>query len=168
MPTGSPARSVILRLAAAMVVTASVVSGTAAIFLDIRLAFRYAGKSVYTELDRRQLAQVRAAVPAGQPVLIAAPLDERWHALLWQRALFPDREPIVRYLPLNPADLAQLARQRAAWRAVVMNEPPLPLRLESSKDLDHLAGRTAHAWLGDTSYGRPGNEAPALPAPCFD
>ena len=116
---------------------------------DLRVAFRDAGPSVFTPLDRKQMGAVRAALPAGASLLLVATTDDAWHARLWQRALYPEHTVIVRYAPLRADELKRLRDQYAIHHAVSLGVTPADPGFRSHEDLGTLPGLPARVWFGE-------------------
>jgi hypothetical protein len=145
----SGSKSLFVVTIAAAVVGASLVSGARAIVADLRVAFRDAGPSVFTPVDRRQMATVRASLPAGASLLLVATADDAWHARLWQRAFFPEHTVIVRYTPLIPEELNRFRAQYGIRHAVSLGIAPPDPGLRSHQDLGTLPGLPGHVWFGE-------------------
>ncbi len=132
-----------------MVVGASLVSGAHAIVADLRVAFRDAGPSVFTPVDRKQMATVRAALPAAASLLLVATADDAWHARLWQRALYPEHIVIVRYTPLRSDELKRFRDQYAIRYAVSLGVAPPDPGFRSHEDIGSLPGLPGRVWFGE-------------------
>jgi hypothetical protein len=132
-----------------IVVGASLFTGVRAILADLRVAFRDAGPSVFTPVDRRQMATVQAALPADASLLLVATSDEAWHARLWQRALYPEHIVIVRYTPLRPDELTRLRGEYAIRSAISLGLAPPDPGFRSHQDLGSLPGLQSRVWFGE-------------------
>ena len=130
-------------------VAASLAVGAHAIAGDLRVAFRDAGPSVFTPVDRKQMAAVREALPAGAPLLLLATRDDAWHARLWQRAFYPAHVVIVRYTPLETGELKRLRDQYAITYAVSLGITPTDPGFRSRQDLGTLQGLPSRLWFGE-------------------
>ena len=128
---------------------ASLLTGVQAIVADLRLAFRDAGPSVFTPVDRRQTAAVRASIPATASLLLVATADDAWHARLWQRALYPEHIVIVRYTPLLADELRRFRERYAIRYAVSLGVTPPDPGFQTHQDLGTLPGLPGHVWFGE-------------------
>ena len=150
----SPRRSAGERALAAVAVVvflASIVSGAAAFVSDIDVAFRYAGASVFTPVDRSEIEAVRAVTPPGEAILLAIGRNGQWASFLWQRALYPERPVIVLPEPLRDDALA-LARRRYGFRtAVAIGDPPPDPGFRESRDLGPIPGLPGRVRFGTLS-----------------
>ena len=124
-----------LSAAAGLFVCAAIASGAAAFVEDIRRAFRFAGPSVFSPGDRRQMDAVARALPRGTALLVVAGPTGVWTSLLWQRALYPAHEVIAVRESLTPELLATLRRQRRFPAAVAIGDPPPDPGFRSRRDL---------------------------------
>jgi hypothetical protein len=132
-----------------IVVAASLAVGGAAIARDLRVAFRDASPSVFTPIDRAQMAAVRASIPPRASLLLVATTDDAWEARLWQRAFYPEYAVIVRYVPLQPDELKRLRDQYAIRHAISLGVNPPDPGFRSHQDLGMLPGSPGHAWFGE-------------------
>jgi hypothetical protein len=142
-------RKDIVAVAAAVVVGVSLASGIYALGRDLRAAFFYAGPSVFTPDDRRQMDAVRAAVPAGASLLLVATRGDAWHARLWQRGLYPEQVLIVRYQPLDSEEFSKLRSQFAIHYAVSLGAPPTDPGFRWHRDLGTLPLLQSRVWFGE-------------------
>lgn len=124
-----------LSAAAALFVCVAVASGAAAFVQDLRTAFRWAGPSVFTDGDRRQMDAVLRALPRGAPLLVVAGPTGVWSSLLWQRALYPAHEVVVVRQSLTPELLARVRSRWRFWAAVSIGDPPPDPGFGSRRDL---------------------------------
>ena len=123
--------------------------GGHALARDLQVAFRDAGPSVFTPVDREQMAAVRESLPAGASLLLVATTDDAWHARLWQRALYPEHTVIVRYEPLQRDELKRFRDQYAIRHAVSLGTAPPDPGFRSHRDLGPLPGLPGHVWFGE-------------------
>jgi hypothetical protein len=147
----SPAngRRAALSLAAACVAAASILSGGVAIVRDLRLAFRNAGPSVFSGVDRAQMDAVRAATPRGSTLLVAVGRNGAWAGLLWQRGLYPERAVVLRGEPVSAWAVAE-ARRRWRFAAVVaIGDPPPDPGFRAHRDLGPIPGLPGRVWFGE-------------------
>jgi hypothetical protein len=146
-PESAGAR-VALRLTAAAVVLASLAAGVAALASDLRVAFRDAGPSVFSDDDRRQMIVVRQALRPGDALLLVATPADVWQARVWQRALYP-RNPVVVLLgPYDPVTVGRIRDRHGIRRAVVLGEPPPITGFQPIRDLG-VAGSAGRASFGE-------------------
>ena len=137
-----------LTTVALVVFLASIVSGAAAFLSDIDVAFRYAGASVFTLVDRSEIEAVRAVTPPGEAILLAFGRNGHWSSYVWQRALYPDRAAIVLAEPLR-ADALALARRLYGFRyAVAIGDPPPDPGFRESRDLGPIPGLPGRVRFG--------------------
>ncbi len=138
-------------MAAAIVFAASLASGGDALVADLRVAFRDAGPSVFTPVDRGQMAAVRESLPPGGSLLLVATKVDAWHARLWQRAFYPEHILIVRYEPLRADELKRLRDQYGIRFAISLGVAPPDPGFRSHRDLGTLPGLPSRVWFGELS-----------------
>ena len=140
----------VLRAAAALVLLASLVSGTRALVRAYDRAFHEAGLSVFPPSVVRQIEQVRAEVPPGEGILLvsASNTDGSWYTRLFQRALYPRNAVVVRYLPLSGSDASALRRTRPLRYGVSLSPAPAALDFATVRDLGALPAMPDHVWIG--------------------
>jgi hypothetical protein len=129
-----------LRLIAAVVLAASAAAGLTALWRDLRFAHAWAGPSIYSAVDRRQMAAVQAAVPEGAVILLVARPTDVWHARLWQRGLYPRNPVAVLLEPVGPAAVGRLRARYGIRYAVLIGPPGVDPGLAWRRDLGALAG----------------------------
>lgn len=141
--------SIALTAAALVFVCGAIASGAAAFVRDLRTAFRWAGPSVFTPLDRAEMDAVRRAVPPGSTILVTVGRNGAWTSLLWQRALYPERTVVLRGEPVS-AGTVEDARRR--WRidaAVSIGDPPPDPGFSHHRDLGAIPGLPGRVWLAE-------------------
>ena len=140
----------IVRGAGALVLAASVVAGARAIVLDATIAFRDAGPSVFPDSVVRQVEEVRREVPPGETILLVSEsrTDGSWYTRLFQRALYPRNDVVVRYLPLSPEDIVSVRRAWSIHHGLEFDAAPSSLALQHPKDLGALPAMPDHVFLG--------------------
>jgi len=148
---GKRVRLITLRAIAIAVFAASTAAFLAALIPDVRIAYAWAGPSIFSEVDRRQMSAVRDAVPEGAVLLLAAKPRDVWHARLWQRGMYPRNQVAVQLEPF-PADVIRSLRARYGIRYVVMmGSPALDAELLWHRDLGALHGLSDRVSLGELS-----------------
>jgi hypothetical protein len=140
----------ILRSAAALVVGASLVAGVKADLADTVIAFRDAGPSVFHPSVSRQIDEIRQEVPAGETILLvsASRTDGSWYTRLFQRALYPRNDVIVRYLPFTSAEAERVRRAWPIRYGIVFDVAPSSLDLLDRRDLGALPAMPDHVFFG--------------------
>ena len=104
---------VLFRASLALLTASSLIVGFQAFRDDLKLAFGYAGASVFPPSLQRQLPTVLERIPEGRPILLLATTANAWNARLWQRALYPRNPVFVRYEPFpDPREMARIADLR--------------------------------------------------------
>jgi hypothetical protein len=132
-----------------VVIAASAAVTLAAFARDYRTAYAFAGPSIFRETDRRQMAEVQAAVPEGEVILLVARPEDHWHARLWQRGLYP-RNPVTVFLGDYSDEAVRPIRERNAIRWVVLIGPPVTEpRLVQRRELGTLPGLPARVAFGE-------------------
>ena len=129
-----------LRLIALVVLIASAAAGLSALWRDLRFAYAWAGPSIFSETDRRQMAAVQEAVPEGAVILLVARPDNVWHARLWQRGLYPRNQVAVLLEPVGPEAIGKLRSRYGIRHAVLIGPPGLDPGFRWRRDLGPLAG----------------------------
>ena len=114
---------------------------------DLRTAYG-SGPTVFTDIDLRQFAAVRAAVPEGAPILLLTGSNNAWQARLWQRWFFPRNPVLVVYEPWD-AGMQTLRRSYDFRHAVVFGAPPFDPGFRWSRDLGEIPGLAGHAIFGE-------------------
>jgi hypothetical protein len=137
---------VVLRAAIVPFVASALIVGVGALRDDLKLAFRYAGASVFPPSLARQLPTVLERIPEGRPILLLAPTANAWNARLWQRALYPRNPVIVRYEPFP--DRAALARMAGVRDALFLGRPPRSLSVEWSEPIGSDSDGSERVVLG--------------------
>jgi hypothetical protein len=130
------------------VVLASLAAAIAAFSADIRTAYLWAGPSVFSETDRRQMAAVRGSVPAGEAILLLAGADDAWYARLWQRGLYPRNRVIALIGPTDAVRIRRLRERHGIRSVVVIGKPPDGAFLGTQRDLGPIPG-----WPSRVSFG---------------
>jgi hypothetical protein len=144
----SDLRPVRLRIAALVVLGASVAVWIFTAGRELWIAYHFAGPSVFSSVDRRQFATVREAVPEKAPLLLVAESGNAWQARLWQRAFFPRNAVLVVYQPYGEG--ARTLRKSYGIRyAVLIGPPPYDPGFRWSRDLGPIAGMSAHVIFGE-------------------
>ncbi|HKD18961.1 MAG TPA: hypothetical protein VKG23_14000 [Thermoanaerobaculia bacterium] len=143
----------ILRGAGALVLTASVVCGVRAMVYDATNAFRNAGPSVFPDSVIRQVDEIRREVAPGESILLvsASQTDGSWYTRLFQRALYPRNDVVVRYLPLSARDVASVRRVWSIHHGLELDTAPKSLALQHPEDLGALPAMPDHAFLGSVT-----------------
>jgi hypothetical protein len=144
-------RELLLRLAATAVVLASLASGLTALVRDLRFAYRNAGPSVFTDVDRRQMSAVREAVHAGDTILLVGTPDDVWHAGLWQRGMYPRNTVVLVLGPYDAAAIGELRHRYDIAYAVLLGPPPFDPGFRWSRDLGSLPGLPHRVSFGELS-----------------
>ncbi len=121
-------------------IVASLAAGLAALGRDLRIAYLYAGQSIFSSVDRKQMDAVRASLPAKAPILLIAKTANAWQAWLWERGLYPEHLVVVRFEPWS-ADEIRKARERFGFRhAVIIGPVPFDPGFRWTRDLGPMAG----------------------------
>jgi hypothetical protein len=143
----------ILRGAGALVLTASAVCGVRAMVGDATTAFRDAGPSVFPDSVIRQVEEIRRDVPPGEAILLVSEshTDGAWYTRLFQRALYPRNDVVVRYLPLSPGKVASVRRIWSIHNGLEFDATPSSLALQHPKDLGALPAMPDHVFLGSVT-----------------
>jgi hypothetical protein len=137
--------------AAGVVILASAAAALAAFVPDLRTAYLYAGPSVFSDVDRRQMSTVREAIPDGATLLLVAKRSGAWHARLWQRGLYPRNQVVVVMEPYDAAAVRAVRDRYAIRHAVLVGPPPFDPGLRWSRDLGPLAGLPDRVSFGELS-----------------
>jgi DNA-binding transcriptional LysR family regulator len=116
---------------------------------DLHNAFRYAGRSVLTPGDVKQMDAVRAATRPGSTLLLTSGPNGMWASILWQRALYPERTVIVIRDGTTPARLAAALKTYRFDGAISIGDPPPDPGLASHRDLGAIPGLSGRVWLGE-------------------
>jgi hypothetical protein len=137
-----------LRACAAVVLATALVAGWAAIGRDLSLAYRSA-PSPFTPEDLRQFQYVRDRLPAGEALLVVATRNERWHACLWQRALYPRNPAILRFtVSPGPVRFESDQRRFGIRHAVAFGSPLPDPGFERSEDVGQIPTSGARVVFG--------------------
>jgi len=118
---------------------------------DFRVAFTYAGKSVFTPRDEQQFEAVREATPPGATLLLTGGPNGTWASILWQRALYPERRVIVLRDGATPERLASVLASYRFDAAISIGDPPPDPGLRSHRDLGGIPGLAGRVWFGELS-----------------
>ena len=137
-----------LRIAAVAVLGASVAVWMFTAGHELWIAYRFAGPSVFSEVDRRQFAAVRDVVPEKTPLLLLAESGNAWQARLWQRAFFPRNAVLVVYQPYGEG-VRTLRRSYDIRYAVLVGPPPFDPGFRWKRDLGPLADMSARVIFGE-------------------
>ena len=132
-----------------VVVAASLAAGFAALRKDLRVAYLWAGPSIFSTVDQRQMASVRAALAKGEVVLLYAGRENVWHARLWQRGLYPRNPVVVQFDSDPPQRLREMRERYGIRRAVVIGPPPSAPRLRGERDLGARPGLPGSVAFGE-------------------
>ncbi len=138
-----------LRSVACIVVAASLAAGFAALERHLRTAYLWAGPSIFSSVDQRQMASVRAALADGEVIVLFAGPANVWHARLWQRGLYP-RNPVAVQFEGDPPERLRALRERFGVRhAVLIGRPANAPRLRVERDLGPLPGLPGRVAFGE-------------------
>ncbi len=133
-----------------MILAASVMAGLLALREDIRVAYLWAGPSVFRDVERQEMTAVREAIPEGAVLLLFARPTDHWHARLWQRGLYP-RNPVVVLIEPFPEETYRKFRELYGVRyAVLLGPPSFDPGLLWRRDLGPIPGLP-----GQVSFGEP-------------
>jgi hypothetical protein len=139
----------VLRSVAGVVVAASLAAGAAALRRDLGTAYLWAGPSIFSSVDQRQMASVRGALAEGEIIILFAGPDNVWHARLWQRGLYP-RNPVAVQFEGEPPERLRALRERFGFRhAVLIGRPANAPRLRGERDLGPLPGLPGRVAFGE-------------------
>ena len=143
----------ILRAAAALVLAAGLVSGALAFYRDFHVAFVETSRSNVPASIARQIAEIEARVPAGEPLLLVSETrtEELWYARLLQRLFYPRNAVLIRYAPLTRADAEALRRRWSIRYGLALAVRPPDLAFEDAADLGALPAMDHHVWFGAMS-----------------
>jgi hypothetical protein len=121
--------------------------------LDATNAFRNAGPSVFPDSVIRQVEEIRREVPPGESILLVSEsrTDGSWYTRLFQRALYPRNDVVVRYLPLSPRDVASVRRVWSILHGLEFDAAPSSLGLQHPEDLGALPAMPDHVFLGSVA-----------------
>ena len=136
-----------LRIAAGAVLASGVALWIVVGARELRAAWRSNGRT-FTDVDLRQFAAVRDAVPEGVPILLLTGSANAWEARLWQRWFFPRNPVLVVYEPWD-AGIRTLRRRYDFQHAVVFGAPPFDPGFRWSRDLGEIPGLPGHAIFGE-------------------
>lgn len=139
-----------MRAAGAVVLVASLVCGVRARSRDATRAFRDAGPSNFPSTVTRQIDEIRREVPAGETILLvsASATDGAWYTRLFQRALYPRNDVVVRYLPLSSRDADGLRRKWSIRHGVELAPEPSSLAFTEHRDLGPLPAMPDRVFIG--------------------
>ncbi len=141
--------SILLNIATSAVIVASLAAGVAALGRDLRVAYVYAGRSIFSSVDRKQMDTVRASLPGHASILLIANTANAWQAWLWERGLYPEHLVVVRFEPWS-ADEIRNARQRYGFRhAVLIGPVPFDPGFRWTRDLGPIPGLTDRVVFGE-------------------
>jgi hypothetical protein len=143
------AQSTTLRIASAVVIVASLVVGVTALARDLRTAYLYAGPSIFSPVDQRQMGVVRALLPTGAPILLLAKSSDAWHAWLWQRGLYPEHSVVIQFEPWSQEAVRNARGQYGVHYVVLIGPPPFDPGLTWTRDLGQLGGLPSRVIFGE-------------------
>ncbi len=146
---GNRARLIALRAIAIIVFAASTAAFLTALVPDLRIAYAWAGPSIFSEVDRKQMSAVRDAVPEGAVLLLAAKPRDVWHARLWQRGMYPRNQVAVQLEPFSTGVIRSLRARYGIRYVVLMGSPALDSELLWRRDLGPLPGLSDRVSLGE-------------------
>ena len=136
-----------LRIAAGTVLATSVAAWALVGAHELRATGRSTGRT-FTDVELRQFAAVRAAVPEGAPILLLTGSGNAWEARLWQRWFFPRNPVLVVYEPWD-AGMRTLRKSYDFRHAVVFGAPPFDPGFRWSRDLGEIPGLAGHTIFGE-------------------
>jgi hypothetical protein len=118
--------------------------------LDATIAFRDAGPSVFPATVTRQLEEIRGKIPAGETILLvsASATDGAWYTRLFQRALYPRNDVVVRYPPFSRQDEGVLRRKWPIHFGVELAPEPSRLDFADHRDLGPLPAMPDRVFIG--------------------
>ena len=148
-PSRAATFSSLLRISATAVILASLTAWLLGFVPDLLVSYRWAGPSVFTEVDRRQMAAVRQAIPEGETLLLIAPRTDVWHARLWQRGLYPRNQVVVVLDPFDAASIRALRERYSMRHAVLLGPAAFDPGLLSRRDLGPLPGLSDRVFFGE-------------------
>jgi hypothetical protein len=129
---------------------ASLLCGVRAVARDATRALRDAGPSNFPATVTRQLDEIRREIPAGETILLvsASATDGAWYTRLFQRALYPRNEVVVRYLPFSSGDADQLRSKWSIRFGIELAPEPSSLAFAEHRDLGPLPAMPDRVFLG--------------------
>ncbi len=135
--------------ATAIFVGASLSVGVDSLGRDLARTYRDADASVFPPGFFEQRERVREVAPPRAGILLVASPADAWQARLWQRALYPRNEVVVRYAP-EPGfeELERLRHSRRVDFVMALGPVPDGLTLAGKKDLGGMPGGPQHVWIG--------------------
>lgn len=130
---------VVVLTSTVLFVAAGLVVGVASFRRDFALSARQRGESVYSADFRRQVRYVTDRTPPRAGILLVATPQDTWRARLWQRALYPRNDVIVRLQPFAPdSELRPLRVHHSVTFAITLGDPSVDLPLRWNEDLGRM------------------------------
>jgi len=139
----------LLQALGALVVAASAAVTVAAFAGDLRTAYAFAGPSIFKETERRQMAEVQAALTEDEVILVVARPEDHWHARLWQRGLYPRNPVAILIGGFSKESLRELRERHGIRRAVLIGPPEVEPAMIRRRELGTLSGLPARVAFGE-------------------